>query len=541
MNITYLFITLVRSDTNRFILKPTSCVHGFLHIPYKQVRASLSCKSMAQSYVVNNNNSSSSNNNKENNKDNENNDLIVLDLQKKIASLYKGVSTSTICKGDLRYYDSLFRNMSCANIQNASLLYQFLITERNAQNLKLNTILTHLKIICLFNRYLKYKDFEKITKIDITDFLNSFRKSESDDPARKWMGTYNIRQMILSKFFRCLYNQHLYNEVDQKNWTTPPCMQGIKQFIRKEKSAYKPSDIWTNEDNALFLKYCPQKRDKCYHAMANDTSCRPHELLNLKIKDIVFKISSSTGMQYAEVHIVESKTKPRTLPLIFSIPYVKDWLDSHPMGNNPDSFLFVSLADSNYGEQFSINALNKQYSDSYKKRYFPKLLKNSGIPEADKSYIRNLLTKPWTPYILRHSALTAKSMILKESTLRDHAGWSMSSKMPQVYIHYYGNESSKSLLREYGIEDYKNENVNVLKSKYCPNCNEPNKPESKFCFKCKMVLTFDSYKETLEREKEKESEIQTMKQQIELLTESQKEILECLKYPERLSYILNEK
>ena len=40
---------------------------------------------------------------------------------------------------------------------------------------------------------------------------------------------------------------------------------------------------------------------------------------------------------------------------------------------------------------------------------------------------------------------------------------------------------------------------------------------------------------------EKESEMQTMKQQIQMLTESQKEILECLKYPERLSHILNEK
>jgi hypothetical protein len=151
-----------------------------------------------------------------------------------------------------------------------------------------------------------------------------------------------------------------------------------------------------------------------------------------------------------------------------------------------------------------------------------------------------LLTKPWTPYIQRHSALTAKSLILKEHTLRDYAGWSMSSKMPQVYIHYFGNESSKSLLEAYGIEDYKKEKTSILKSKPCPNCNEPNKPDSRFCFKCKMVLTFDSYKETLEREKEKESEIQIMKRQIAVLTESQNEILECLKYPEKLNHILKE-
>ena len=438
-----------------------------------------------------------------------------LDLDKNIESLLL-----LLTRGSSPYYKSLFIKMSSANIQNAKILSEFLITERDSQNLKLSTLLSHLHIIHFFSRYLRYRDFEKITKNDIVEYLNSLRKTDLDDPTHKWVGTHNTRQMVLSKFFRWLYNQYKGNESDQKKWITPECMQGVKQFIRKEKSAYKPSDIWTDEDHALFLKYCPEKRDKCYHAMANDTSCRPSELLHLKIKDIKIKTSSTTGMQYAEVHITKSKTKPRTLPLIFSIPYVKDWIDSHPLTNNPDAFLFISLADNNFGKRLSENALYKLYTQRYKKRYFPKLLnEDSSIPEAEKSYIRNLFTKPWTPYIQRHSALTAKSLILKEHTLRDYAGWSMSSKMPSVYIHYFGNESSKSLLEAYGIEDYKNEKTNVLKSKACPNCNEPNKPDSRFCFKCKMVLTFDSYKETLEREKEKDDDIDELKRSVAFLSD----------------------
>ncbi len=27
----------------------------------------------------------------------------------------------------------------------------------------------------------------------------------------------------------------------------------------------------------------------------------------------------------------------------------------------------------------------------------------------------------------------------------------------------------------------------------CPNCTEPNKIDNKFCFKCKMILSYDSY------------------------------------------------
>jgi hypothetical protein len=52
-----------------------------------------------------------------------------------------------------------------------------------------------------------------------------------------------------------------------------------------------PTDLWTVEDDSLFLKYCPNTRDKCYHAMSRDSAARPHELLKLRIKDVVFKLA----------------------------------------------------------------------------------------------------------------------------------------------------------------------------------------------------------------------------------------------------------
>lgn len=176
-----------------------------------------------------------------------------------------------------------------------------------------------------------------------------------------------------------------------------------------------------------------------------------------------FKLSS-TGKQYAEVHIKISKTKPRTVPLIFSVPYVKDWINSHPAACNPNSYLFVSLSDRSYGQKLSGNALYKRYSDDLK-NYFKKLSKESSIPEGDRAYMKNMLTKPWLPYIFRHSSLTEKSQILKESTLRSYAGWSNNSNMPNVYLHYYGNEFCKSLLEAYGIEEYQKEQVDTIRGK----------------------------------------------------------------------------
>ena len=179
-------------------------------------------------------------------------------------------------------------------------------------------------------------------------------------------------------------------------------MKGIKQLLRKEKTLYKNSDLWTNEEYAVFLRYCPSKRDKCYLAMAIDTSARPHELLNLRIRDIIFKVSED-GKQYAEVRINGGKTGARTVPLIDSIPYLKDYLQNeHPISENRESWLFVSAAHRTFGQKLSYDGLRYQFSKFYKKSYFPNLLEEEAVPELDKSHIRFMLTKPWAIYVFRH-------------------------------------------------------------------------------------------------------------------------------------------
>jgi integrase/recombinase XerD len=242
--------------------------------------------------------------------------------------------------------------------------------------------------------------------------------------------------------------------------------------------------------------------------LSRDLSCRPHEILSLRIKDISFKTTGSH--QYAEV-LVNGKTGSRYIPLISSVPYVKDWLDSHPQKGNSNSFLIPSLSDRNFGRRMTETGIRMIYR-RYKLEYFTKLLDNPNMPMEDKQKIKELLKKPWNPYIRRHSALTEKSKILKQSTLLQHSGWSPRSQMHLRYIHYFGNESSESLLEAYGIVTKEQQLSDALKPKQCPNCNEPNKPDSKFCAKCRMVLTYDAYNETLENQKERESEVQLLKQ-----------------------------
>lgn len=114
----------------------------------------------------------------------------------------------------------------------------------------------------------------------------------------------------------------------------------------------------------------------------------------------------------------------------------------------------------------------------------------------------------------------------------------MSSKMPQVYIHL-NNEPSKILLQKRGIIRTEDKETQSLQSKQCPNCFEPNKPDGKFCIKCKMILTYDSYSKTLDEKGKHENRINQLELEIQQIKQGQQELLELLKHPEQLIKIAN--
>ncbi|MGI8832642.1 MAG: hypothetical protein ACR2IS_08400 [Nitrososphaeraceae archaeon] len=367
---------------------------------------------------------------------------------------------------------------------NAATIIEYIAAMKSEVNLSDHYRKDLIEVLSRFSKYNENKPFKDLTRSDILRFLDSFRKTETQDPLHKWIGTYNTFRMHLLRFFKWLY----YPDVEPDKRPKPSVIENIPKLKRKETSVYKPSDLWTQQDDLLFMKYCPSKRDKCYHAISRDSSCRPHEILKLKIRDIAFKTTGN--YQYAEA-LVNGKTGSRPIPLIDSIPYLKDYLDhEHPQPTNPNSPLICGTGRG-LGRHIQASRIYKSYNE-YKKQIFPKLLGSPNVLPEDKPKINELLKKPWNPYIRRHSALTEKSTILKEHVLRQHAGWTPGSQMHLKYLHYFGNESNESLLEAYGIIA-SGQQIDQLRPKQCPNCSEPNKPDSKFCNKCRMVLSYDAY------------------------------------------------
>ena len=87
-----------------------------------------------------------------------------------------------------------------------------------------------------------------------------------------------------------------------------------------------------------------------------------------------------------------------------------------PHPSNSKAIVLCGVGKS-LGRSINVISLHGIYN-RYKTELFPKLLQDPNVTEEDKQKIKELLEKPWNPYIRRHSALTEKSSFLKEHILR---------------------------------------------------------------------------------------------------------------------------
>jgi integrase/recombinase XerD len=286
-----------------------------------------------------------------------------------------------VTKGLTATYSKSLRQLST---KNANAVCDYISAMRAETNLSDNYRCAVILTLGLFSRFSKDIPFKSMARSHVILFLQSILKPEDVDPLHKSIGTYNYYNVILTRFFKWLYHPNMPAKTRPK----PAIVENIAQLKRREISIYNPEDLWTEEDDLLFLKYCQSKRTKCYHTVSRDFSARPHEILKLKIKNIQFKTSGT--YQYAEATLPSGKTGTRHVPIINSIPFVKDYLDhEHPQPNNLEA-PFICGTGRSLGKHIRPVSLTNIYT-LLKKEYFPSLVLNPNVPTEDKDKIKELL------------------------------------------------------------------------------------------------------------------------------------------------------
>jgi hypothetical protein len=73
-------------------------------------------------------------------------------------------------------------------------------------------------LIALLSRFSKYNDnkpFSDLTHSDVIAFLDTYRKTETQDPMHQWIGTYNLFRVDLMRFFKWLYSPDIAKRIIQ--------------------------------------------------------------------------------------------------------------------------------------------------------------------------------------------------------------------------------------------------------------------------------------------------------------------------------------
>lgn len=317
--------------------------------------------------------------------------------------------------------------------------YGYLNRQGNKLQTKYGKVHTLRQLLMYFN-----KPIDQITKTDIDEYLAHLNSKYKP-------GTILERRMFLIQFFQWYFDKPR-DELD--------LIKGIK--IVKEKGIKLPEELISPEEIKKIVQVANNFRDKALVMTLYESGARIGEFLQLRIKHLDF-----ANKEYCMITIPMGKTHSRKVPLIYSVPHIQNWLNSHPKRDDPEQALFIQLK---------------------RKKGHP--IGNDGVKVLLKDLAKRAeVPKNIYPHLLRHSRLTELGKELKEMELRIFAGWCGSSNMPEVYIHLAGSDVSNKLLANAGLIDSETvENgKKVLHSLRCPRCDYQNSAETMIC-KCGFIL-----------------------------------------------------
>ena len=281
------------------------------------------------------------------------------------------------------------------------------------------------------------------------------------------------------------------------------------KYIEKKNELNK-TELITREDLNKILEICNTKK-KAMLMVLYEGALRRKELVNIRKKNVVFQNG------FVDLYIEESKTIDRNLPLIESIPYLREYFSQNKFA--PEDKIF------GYHPQ-NITIFINRLTEKLKKIY----------PDWSKDLY---------PHLFRHSRLTELAATqLNEPQLRKFAGWSGDSDMPKIYFHLDDTDLRNILIQENGQKPIEKKKTKTFKPIVCKVCKAENNQQNVFCYKCGNVVdedrvVLDRVKEQVDIEK-LQRENKELNEKVDKLEEIASKIPNLLEAYENIKSLLSE-
>jgi hypothetical protein len=117
-----------------------------------------------------------------------------LALDRKIALATEGFKTHKLC-------ELILKDRTRMSQENALTICDYIIAMEREINPRLSYKRTIIQSLSELSKAIGIqKKFIDMTRDDILCYLDNCRKPENEDPLHKWIGTYNTRLIVLSRF-----------------------------------------------------------------------------------------------------------------------------------------------------------------------------------------------------------------------------------------------------------------------------------------------------------------------------------------------------
>ena len=267
----------------------------------------------------------------------------------------------------------------------------------------------------------------------------------------------NILDLLRSEWYQSLKGQtqqlnirriRTYLKYSKRN----DLVELLPKKFKIETKQLSKTDLISRKELDTILKFS-NLRGRTLIMVMYEGALRRDELLNIRKKHIKFESG------YIILKVAKSKTIKRDIPLVESIPYLKEYFYTNFF--EPDDLIFP------YNEAHYLNIYLNNLKNRIAKKY----------PEWK--------SKKLNPHLFKHSRLTELALSkLNEPQLRKIAGWTANSKMPSIYFHLDDSDII-SIMTEDVVQKPKPKRVKIIN---CPICNVENSEQNIFCWKCSNVI-----------------------------------------------------
>ena len=287
------------------------------------------------------------------------------------------------------------------------------------------------------------KDFEKVNKTDIEAIVADI---EATNLAHATKLSYAV---TIKKFYKWLNGGDEY----------PKSVKWLRTTGKKNNKKL-PEDLLTEDEVKKMIEAANNSRDRSLISILWEAGCRVGELLSMQVKHVNFE-NDITRIT------IQGKTGMRRIPLIDSTPYLAEWFENHPLKNDPNAPLWVSIGTVSHNQSLEYGACRKMLQE---------IAKKAGIKKAIN------------PHNYRHSRATTLANHFTEAQMNEYFGWIQGSDISQVYVHLSGRDLDDAVLNVRGMKPKEEKIETTLAPKKCPRCGTINKSTGKFCIRCGLTL-----------------------------------------------------